>query len=197
VSQWQSASIEEARPHLEDSMKKSALAVAAVFTALIPAAYGQDYRYRDYRDADTARVVDSTPVYASSNAREECWNPRARVYEERRDNAGHDARVGGTVIGAIAGGVLGHQVGSGHGNDAATVGGAILGGVIGNQVGRQHDSNQQTDLDLSRCRRVGGGGTGNIVGYDVRYVYRGQEYNTRLAGDPGRRIRVNPDGSPL
>src|SRR5882762_7386687 len=168
-----SASIEEARLHLEDSMKKSALAVAAVFTALIPAAYGQDYRYRDYRDADTARVVNSTPVYESANVREECWNPRARVYEERRDNAGHDARTGGTVIGAIAGG-----------------------GIVGNQLGRQHESNQQTDLDLSRCRRIGGN-TGNIVGYDVRYVYRGQEYNTRLAGDPGRRIRVNPDGSPL
>lgn len=174
---------------------KSALAVAAVFTALVPAAYGQDYRYRDYRDADTARVINSTPVYESANVREECWNPRARVYEERR-GASHDSRNAGTAIGAIAGGVLGHQVGSGHGNDAATVGGAILGGIIGNQIGRQHDNNEQTDLDLSRCRRIGGN-TGNILGYDVRYVYRGQEYNTRLASDPGRRIRVNPDGSPL
>ena len=174
-------------------MKKSALAVAAVFTALVPAAFGQDYRYRDYRDADTARVLDSTPVYASANVREECWNPRARVYEERREGT-RDTNNNGTVIGAIAGGVLGHQVDSGAG---ATIGGAILGGIVGNQIDRQHNSNQQTDLDLSRCRRVGGGRTGNIVGYDVRYVYRGQEYNTRLAADPGRRIRVNPDGSPL
>jgi uncharacterized protein YcfJ len=177
-------------------MKKSALAVAALFAALVPTAYGQDYHYRDYRESDTARVLNSTPVYESANVREECWNPRARVYEERRDGGGHDARTGGTVIGAIAGGVLGHQVGSGHGNDAATVGGAILGGIVGNQIGRQHDSNEQADLDLSRCRRVGGT-TGNIIGYDVRYTYRGQEYNTRLASDPGRRIRVTPDGSPL
>lgn len=173
-------------------MKKSSLAVAALFAALVPTAYGQDYRYRDN---DTARVINSTPVYESANAREECWNPRARVYEERREGV-RDTNNNGTIIGAIAGGVIGHQVGSGRGNDAATVGGAILGGVVGNQLDRQHNSNEQTDLDLSRCRRVGGN-RNDIVGYDVRYVYRGQEYNTRLASDPGRRIRVTPDGSPL
>jgi uncharacterized protein YcfJ len=172
-------------------MKKSALAVAALFAALVPTAYGQDYRYRDYRESDTARVVNSTPVYESANVREECWNPRARVYEERRDT--HDTNNNGTVIGAIAGGVLGHQVDSGAGG---TIGGALLGGIVGNQIDRQHNSNEQTDLDFSRCRRLGGR-TGNIVGYDVRYMYRGQEYNTRLASDPGRRIRVAPDGSPL
>ena len=177
-------------------MKKSALAVAAVFAALVPTAYGQDYRYRDYRESDTARVLNSTPVYESANVREECWNPRARVYEERREGT-RDTNNNGTIIGAIAGGVIGHQVGSGHGNDAATVGGAILGGIVGNQMDRQHNSNEQTDLDLSRCRRVGGGKYGNVIGYDVRYVYRGREYNTRLASDPGRRIRVNPDGEPL
>ena len=40
----------------------------------------------------------------------------------------------GAIGGAIAGGVLGNQVGSGGGRAAATVGGAIAGGVIGNQV---------------------------------------------------------------
>jgi outer membrane lipoprotein SlyB len=40
----------------------------------------------------------------------------------------------GALGGAIAGGVLGNQVGHGSGRTAATVGGAIAGGVIGNQV---------------------------------------------------------------
>ena len=178
-------------------MKNVALAVAAVFTALAPAAYGQDYRYRD-SNGDTARVIDSTPVYERVGAREECWNPRARVFEERREGT-RDSNRNGTILGAIAGGVLGHQVGSGHGNSAATVGGAILGGIVGNQVDRQHNSNDQSDLDLSRCRQIAGG-SGNLQGYDVRYVYRGQEYTTRLSHDPGRRLRlgsdVNSDGTP-
>ena len=43
----------------------------------------------------------------------------------------------GAIGGAIAGGVLGNQVGSGTGRAAATVGGAVAGGVIGHQV-EQH-----------------------------------------------------------
>jgi outer membrane lipoprotein SlyB len=40
----------------------------------------------------------------------------------------------GTVIGGLAGGVVGHQIGSGHGKTAATVLGAIGGAVIGNEI---------------------------------------------------------------
>ena len=41
---------------------------------------------------------------------------------------------GGAVVGGIIGGVLGHQVGSGRGNTAATVIGAAGGALIGNEV---------------------------------------------------------------
>jgi len=40
----------------------------------------------------------------------------------------------GAVLGGIAGGVLGHQVGSGRGNTAATVVGAAGGAYVGNEV---------------------------------------------------------------
>ena len=40
----------------------------------------------------------------------------------------------GTVAGAVVGGVLGNQVGSGSGRKAATVAGAIGGGVVGHQM---------------------------------------------------------------
>lgn len=43
----------------------------------------------------------------------------------------------GAIGGAIAGGILGNQVGGGSGRVAATIGGAVAGGVIGNQV-EQH-----------------------------------------------------------
>jgi outer membrane lipoprotein SlyB len=50
----------------------------------------------------------------------------------------------GAIGGAIAGGVLGNQVGSGSGRTAATVGGAVVGGVVGHKIeenvrGRQGD----------------------------------------------------------
>jgi outer membrane lipoprotein SlyB len=48
-------------------------------------------------------------------------------------NAG-EASGAGAVIGGIAGGVLGHQVGSGRGKDVATVAGAAGGAYAGHQI---------------------------------------------------------------
>jgi len=43
------------------------------------------------------------------------------------------------VLGAVAGGVLGHQIGKGRGKDIATVVGAIAGGALANkQYGQKH-----------------------------------------------------------
>ena len=184
-------------------MKTVAIAVASLFTVIAPAAhaaydrYGNYYEPRDYRSSDYrgeyARVLESRPVYAEN--RDECWNMRTRRYEPRPDR---DSHVGaGTAIGAVAGGVIGHQVGSGRGNDAATVGGALLGGLIGHQVEKDR-SNDNPDVDFNNCRTVAGR---DLQGYDVRYAYNGQEYTTRMAADPGRRILigrdVRDDGTPF
>lgn len=45
----------------------------------------------------------------------------------------------GTGLGAVVGGVLGHQVGGGNGKKLATVAGALIGGYAGNEVA--HDRN--------------------------------------------------------
>ncbi len=49
----------------------------------------------------------------------------------------------GTIIGAIAGGALGSQVGGGSGRIVATVAGTILGGYLGGQVGKTMDENDR------------------------------------------------------
>lgn len=43
-------------------------------------------------------------------------------------------RAAGTVLGAIAGGIIGNQFGHGGGKAAATVGGVVLGGMAGNAI---------------------------------------------------------------
>lgn len=71
--------------------------------------------------------------------------PPAGGYDDRgaRNYYGDDCRnqntAGGTVLGAIAGGVIGNQFGSGGGKTAATVGGVILGGIIGNKIASNMD----------------------------------------------------------
>ncbi|MEM6891500.1 MAG: glycine zipper 2TM domain-containing protein [Pseudomonadota bacterium] len=42
--------------------------------------------------------------------------------------------VGATAGGAILGGVVGNQIGSGTGNDIATAGGAVAGGLAANNA---------------------------------------------------------------
>ena len=58
-----------------------------------------------------------------------------------------DSRSGpgiGAIGGAIAGGVLGNQVGHGTGRAAATIGGAVAGGVIGNEVQKRVNRGDET-----------------------------------------------------
>ncbi len=45
----------------------------------------------------------------------------------------------GLAVGAVAGGIIGSQVGRGTGNALATVAGAFIGGVVGHEIGRSLD----------------------------------------------------------
>ncbi len=177
-------------------MKTLALALGTLATALAPAALAQDYSrdWRDERRRDTARVIESRPLHARET-RQECWNPRYDRFEEVREE--NRSRIGkGAAIGAVAGGVLGHQVDSGGG----TAAGAVLGGILGHQLETRRDARSDDDLDYTRCRTASDG-SGGVDGYAVRYEYGGREYVTRMSHDPGNRLRlgrdVNEDGTPF
>ena len=47
---------------------------------------------------------------------------------------GDSNNIAGTIIGGIAGGLIGHQIGGGSGQTAATIIGGVGGAVAGNQV---------------------------------------------------------------
>jgi outer membrane lipoprotein SlyB len=47
---------------------------------------------------------------------------------------GDNNNIAGTIIGGIAGGLIGHQIGGGSGQTAATIIGGVGGAVAGNQV---------------------------------------------------------------
>ncbi len=89
---------------------------------------------------------------------------------------------------AILGGVLGHQVGSGRGNDVATVGGAIAGGAIGSNVGRDGGTR-----DVQRCDTAR---QGNPAYWDVTYDFRGIQHRVQMSAPPGGTVAVNENGEP-
>jgi uncharacterized protein YcfJ len=79
-----------------------------------------------------------------------CHN--VRVEDKPKD----DHRIAGTAIGAVAGGLLGHQVGGGKGKTLATVGGAVAGGYVGNRVQANHQENNASYHVERRCHWVDG-----------------------------------------
>ena len=118
--------------------------------------------------------------------------PEQRCWVEPEHVSGGGVNVPGAVAGALIGGVLGHQVGSGRGNDVATVGGAVAGGAIGANVGR--DSGYGRTQNVQRCADVQG--TGRPDQWDVTYNFRGQEHHVQTTSHPGQTITVNSQGEP-
>jgi outer membrane lipoprotein SlyB len=85
----------------------------------------------------------------------------------------------GTAIGAIAGGVLGNQIGKGDGKTAATVGGAVAGGAIGHQVEKNNRDGESAwrfsvDMDNGRQVTVMQGDNPDIQSGDRVRVYNGR-----------------------
>jgi outer membrane lipoprotein SlyB len=90
--------------------------------------------------------------------------------------------VPGAIIGAVAGAVLGNQIGGGGGRDAATVLGGAAGAAVGSQVGRTNTVTDpvyrvtlQTDQGVLRVYDVPGTGdlhVGDRVRIDNGMIYR-------------------------
>ncbi|WP_165664648.1 glycine zipper 2TM domain-containing protein [Metapseudomonas otitidis] len=102
-------------------------------------------------------------------------------------------QIAGTVLGAVAGGLLGNQVGGGNGKKIATVAGAVGGGYAGNKV-QEHMQNSDTyTATETRCNTVHETSE-KVVGYDVQYRLDGRVNQVRMDHDPGAQIPVGKDG---
>ncbi|MEO0671626.1 MAG: RT0821/Lpp0805 family surface protein [Pseudomonadota bacterium] len=60
----------------------------------------------------------------------------------------------GTVIGAVAGGLIGNQFGRGSGRALATAAGAIAGGIIGHEIGRDLDEEDRRMAQAAEYRAL-------------------------------------------
>jgi uncharacterized protein YcfJ len=132
------------------------------------------------------RVISATPITQQVSVPQQvCQDQQVAV---RTPNSG-----AGAVIGAIAGGVLGHTVGAGAGKVLATGAGVVAGSIIGDRV--ESDGHPPT---LQTVRSCGTAYTtqNRVVGYNVEYEYRGQHYSTQTQSPPGKRIALNVQVEP-
>ncbi len=147
---------------------------------------------------DYVRVISSEPIirYVTvSTPVRQCWQD-VEYYTVNHRATGTG---GSALMGAIVGGVIGHQFGSGRGNDVATVAGALIGAAIGNGSAHDHHGYRQTrhSRPVQRCEtEIRQQREQRIDGYRVTYRYNGQRYVTRMPYDPGRELRVRIDIRP-
>ena len=105
-------------------------------------------------------VLGSTAAYAQSYGPQDegrRFNDGSRVVcqdVEVRRSASDPNRVGGTAAGAVIGGLVGNQIGSGSGRKIATVGGAVAGGAIGRNVQGNSQEARGDRVVETRCERV-------------------------------------------
>ena len=168
------------------SVKRLAL-VPLLATAAV-AAHAQTY-------LDNARVASVDPQYESVRVpRQECSN---RWISEPRRSGGRE--YGGAVLGGVAGALIGNQVGRGHGREAATALGAVVGAFTGDNLANRDrwEQPEPVQREVTTCRNVEDVQT-RIVGYQVTYEYRGQQFTTLMHENPGRflpvRVSVEPVG---
>jgi uncharacterized protein YcfJ len=130
-------------------------------------------------DVSSVRAVMGQPE-------QRCWTETEQVRQEDRE-----ANVPRALVGAVIGGILGHQIGGGTGRDVATVGGAVAGGVIGARSGRGSD---EVTRDVQRCANTAASGRPEY--WDVTYTFRGQDHRIQMTTPPGATITVNRLGEP-
>ena len=92
---------------------------------------------------------------------------------------------GGALMGAIAGGAVGSQIGGGSGQALATmigvVGGSIMGDRIENPGPQVQNQTTCTTQNVMENR---------LVGYNVVYEYAGKQHSVQLPQDPGPTIQL-------
>lgn len=102
-------------------------------------------------------------------------------------------QIVGSVIGAVAGGLLGNQIGGGNGKKIATVAGAVGGGYAGNKVQEGMQERDTYTTTQNRCTTVNDV-SDKVVGYNVKYKLNEKVGQVRMERDPGSQIPVDKNG---
>lgn len=137
-----------------------------------------------------AQVISSQPIKkVEKNPREQCRD----VTVTHRRQVQDENRLLGSALGAVAGGVLGHQVGGGRGKDIATVVGALGGGYAGNQIQGSMQNGDTYTTTQQRCKTVYDQ-VEKVVGYDVTYSINNRQGKIRMESDPGSQIPLDDKG---
>ena len=166
-------------------MNKSFM-IGAVAGAIAVTAGGAAAGYRMYTTAHSATVVSAKALTRKIKIpHQECHDETVTHTKPVKDHE----RLLGTGVGAVVGGLLGHQVGGGSGKTLATIAGAAAGGYAGNKIQQKTQQADTYTTTEQRCVT-----THDIkeepAGFEVVYEYKGQQHRIHTDRDPGRSLPV-------
>lgn len=135
---------------------------------------------------EVGRVISSTPVIQQVAVPRQVCTQQPVAVQQQPSGAG-------ALLGAIAGGLLGNQIGDGGGRAAATALGVVGGAMVGNNIerpGTEVQTVQQCGIQTYYENRA--------VSYNVVYEYAGRQYSVNMPHDPGPtlQLQVTPVGVP-
>ncbi len=153
------------------------LAMAACAATFAPVSQAQE----------TGRVISTTPVISQvAVPRQVCSQSQVQVQGQKSG--------AGTLMGAVAGGAIGNQMGGGEGKAIATligiVGGAMLGDRVEGAPAAQTQNVQSCTTQTFYENRT--------TAYNVVYEFNGKQYSVQMPQDPGPtvRLQVTPMAGP-
>src|SRR5258706_6653623 len=128
-------------------MNKSLL-VGSVLGAIAVTAGGAIAGYRVLEKPSGAEVVSARALVKTvKTPRQECHDEQVTRTKPAKDTN----RLAGTGIGAVVGGLLGHEVGGGNGKILATVAGAAARGYTRDKIERQGQAGKNYPTTRKRC----------------------------------------------
>ena len=128
---------------------------------------------------EMARVVSSTPIVQQVTVPRQVCTETPILVQQPRSGVG-------AVVGALAGGILGNQVGGGSGRAAATAIGVIGGAILGDQLEGEPAPVARTANSCTQQVSY----ENRVVGYNVVYEYAGRQYTTQMNSDPGPQVSI-------
>ena len=129
---------------------------------------------------EVGKVISSVQVIQQvAVPRQVCSQEQAPVQQNKSG--------AGAAMGAIAGGVLGNQIGGGNGKTAATMLGIFGGAILGNNIEGAPAPQTQTVQNCTTQNVF----ENRVMGYNVTYEFNSKQYSVQLPRDPGPTIKLN------
>src|ERR1700730_1638201 len=169
----------------EDERNKSFL-VGSVMGSIGVTGVAPFAGYKYLGAGEGAEVISAKELHKTTKTpRQDCHDEQVTRTKPAKDTN----RLAGTGIGAVVGGLLGHEVGGGNGKVLATVAGAAAGGYAGNQIEKKVQQGNTYTATEQRCTSVYD--TSEVpAGYQVVYVLNGKQHHVHMDHDPGKTIPV-------